>query len=67
MIPDKDLKISSYPERKLGGQYCGLPQGVKIEHIPTGTIIIFCAARSQSKNKKIAMNMLAFALTDPLL
>jgi peptide chain release factor 2 len=66
MIPHDELKSSLYDPRPPGGQQVGLtPTGVKVEHLPTGTIAIVQTNRSQHKNREIAIRMIEAALTDP--
>lgn len=66
-IPDEDLKVSAYPERDYskGGQHVGVTDtGVKIEHIPTGTIAIVETERSQHRNRAIALSMIEYGLLE---
>lgn len=62
MFNKEDLHMESYPPRG-NGQYAGTVTGVKITHIPTGTISIVTMCRSQHKNKEIALEMLLAGLT----
>lgn len=64
MIPPEDLEVELYPERR-GGQHAGMTYGVKVTHLPTGTIAIVQSQRSQHKNRTIAQRMIESALTDP--
>ena len=65
-VPHEDLSITVYPEKiGLGGQVVGIgPIGVRIEHLPTQTIAICQAHRSQHKNRKTAMDMIEYALLE---
>ena len=67
MINSEELKISVFPERdSYGGQHVGtISRGVKVEHLPTGTIAICTEARSQHINRLIAIEMIEYALTHP--
>lgn len=66
MIPPAELKIEVWPPRDRGGQHVGVTsRGVKIEHIPTGTVAIVTEARSQHINKAIAEEMILCAITHP--
>lgn len=66
MLSPDELKIETYPPRKKGGQVVGPgPQGVRIEHLPTGTIAICQYMRSQHLNKIVAIDMILTALTHP--
>lgn len=66
LIPPDQLRITSYPERPQGGQQAGSgPFGVRIEHIETGLVACCMTARSQHKNREIAMHMIEAALTHP--
>ncbi len=63
-LPSDQLKIEIWPLRKdKGGQTVSdYPAGVKIEHIPTGTIAIVQNSRSQFKNRTVALEMIEWAL-----
>ena len=62
---DETLKIEMYPYVSPGGQQVSVVRtGVKITHIPTGTVAICEHARSQIKNKNIALKMIETALED---
>lgn len=65
MIPPEDLAVSHYDPRPPGGQHAGVSYGVKVEHLPTGTIAVVQTGRSQNRNKEIAIRMIEAALTDP--
>lgn len=66
LIPDADLRVSSYPLRSPGGQHAGSPpMGVEVEHLPTGTVARVSANRSQHMNRKVALEMIETALTSP--
>ena len=65
LMPD-EIFIEVYPERPQGGQHVTVTSsGVKVTHIPTGTIAISQMARSQHKNREIAFDMIVAALTHP--
>jgi peptide chain release factor 2 len=59
---EQEYIIEYYPPRKAGGQYVGIPTGIKITHIPSGLIAICDMERSQIKNKETAMRMIAAGL-----
>lgn len=64
MIDRAHLKIEPYPTRERGGQHVGTgPSGVKITHIPSGLVAISTEARSQHRNREVAMNMILGGLT----
>lgn len=66
MINPEDFLIESYPKHPVGGQQVTLTRsGVKITHIPTGTVAIVEHCRSQHNCRAVAMNMILCALTDP--
>ena len=60
-----EYEIEIYPPTNLGGQHCGVSNGIKITHIPTGLIAIVNSERSQHRNKQIAMHMIEGGLTSP--
>lgn len=65
MIPPEELRATTYDPCPPGGQHVGIATGVRVEHLPTGTIAIVQTHRSQHKNKAIAVRMIESALTDP--
>ena len=65
MIRPEDLRVEVVRPYLPGGQHVGVYCGVKITHIPTGLVAICDTARSQFRNKKIAMDMLLGGLTSP--
>lgn len=65
LIPVSDLKIEVYSRTPPGGQHVGVTTGVRVEHLPTGTIAICQTNRSQHRNKIIALHMIEAALTHP--
>ena len=64
-IPHEQLKIEIWPPREnKGGQHVGVTEsGVRVEHLPTGTVAISVNSRSQYKNKIVAMEMIEWALS----
>lgn len=65
MIPDEDLKTELLRDPP-GGQHVGTGRsGVRITHIPTGIVAEVEYSRSQHKNREIALDMIAAALTNP--
>lgn len=65
-IPDEELKIEAWPLRPKGGQHVGdTSRAVKVTHLPTGTEALCSMARSQHHNRRIALEMIEFALTHP--
>lgn len=61
----KNLKIETIPVQNRGGQQAGvLSHEVRVTHIPTGLYASCGFERSQSKNKKIALAMLEYALVE---
>ena len=66
MIDPLELHIEIWPPREKGDQHVTITRsGVKITHIPTGTVAIVEYCRSQHNSRKVAMNMILGALTDP--
>jgi protein subunit release factor A len=69
IIPDCDLKIEViYKEtgttERPGGQHAGGPYlDVRATHIPTGIFAQVGYARSQHRNKEVAIEMIEAALT----
>ena len=63
-LPSDQLKIEIWPPREdRGGQTVGDSRmGVKIEHLPTGTVAIVQNSRSQFKNRTVALEMIEWAL-----
>ena len=63
-IPPNQIKVEVWPYgAHKGGQHVGVNPGVKITHIDTGTVAICEAARSQHRNREMALEMLETALT----
>lgn len=65
MINDGDLQIEPWPQRSGGQQVGPGPQGVKVTHEPTGITVTVDVDRSQHRNRMIALDALAGALTSP--
>lgn len=65
----EDLRIEVWPIEGLdprGGQQVGTGhRGVKITHLPSGTMAFCRSARSQHANKAIVLEMILSALTHP--
>jgi protein subunit release factor A len=59
---EQDLRISTWPQSKEGGQHAGVSPAVKVEHIPTGLVAICTIHRSQYKNRQTATEMIHWAL-----
>ena len=54
------LKVEWYPPKTRGGMQTGsIPSGVKVTHLPTGEYAICEQHRSQSENRRAALEMLA--------
>lgn len=64
-IPQADLIVETYQPTPPGGQHAGVRNGVKITHLPSGLIAICDNARSQHRNKAVAMDMILGGLTSP--
>jgi peptide chain release factor 2 len=60
-----DLKIEALCRRPPGGQHVDVETGVRITHIPTGLVAECDAARSQHRNRLIAMDMIMGGITSP--
>lgn len=68
MIDGKDLLIDIVDKLQgRGGMRVSFDgdAGVKITHVPTGTIAIVTTSRSQHINRVIAMDMIESAITHP--
>ena len=66
MIDPADYTIECWPPRQVGGQHVGIgPTGVKVTHKYTGITVTVTHERSQHRNRQIAMDALAGALTSP--
>jgi len=57
--------IISTGRRMSGGQYVGVTTSVHVHHVPTGIKVFVDVGRSQLRNRQIAMDALAGALTSP--
>lgn len=62
LISNEDLKFEVYPQ-SVGGQQVGSPRGLKVTHKPSGLIVISDCQRSQYRNRELAKEMFAAALT----
>ncbi len=59
------LEITIQDRPTPGGQSVGMPSlGVQVKHLPTGLIAYCDCARSQQKNKNIAIAMLEYGLAE---
>jgi len=66
MIPLDELRFEVWPPRQKGGQQVTMTSaGVMATHVPTETVAISMLARSQHKNRAIAIEMIEAALTHP--
>jgi protein subunit release factor A len=66
MIPPEDLKVEKWPPTPIGGQHVGTGSpGVKVTHKPTGIAVFVDTERASHRNKAIALDALAGALTSP--
>jgi peptide chain release factor 2 len=63
-IPPENLSITVYSVGPKGMRAALSPTGVKIEHLPTQTIAVCQAHRSQHKNRNTAMDMIEYALAE---
>lgn len=58
-IQDKDLRIDCFVSTGPGGQHRNKTMSaVRVTHIPTNTVTVSCAERSQHNNKAYAMEQL---------
>lgn len=68
LVNPADLTIETWPPRQIGGQQVGAgPTGVKITHEPTGIVVCVDVQRGLHRNKLIALDALAGALTSPFM
>lgn len=65
LIPAADLEITSTDLRSIGGQQVGSYTGVTVRHIPSDITVTVNVGRSQHRNRAIALDALAGALTSP--
>lgn len=66
VINPGDIHIETWPPQTVGGQHVGLGgQGVKVTHAPTGITVTVEVGRSQHRNRMVALDALAGALTSP--
>lgn len=66
IIPPIEISIDTYDPHPSGIRV-GTPHGIKITHLPTGTVVSVITTRSQHKNRALAMEGLEAILTSPLL
>lgn len=66
LLPE-DIKVEpSQPRGPPGGQHVGIGRsGVKVTHMPSGTVAICESCRSQHLNRAVAIRMIEAAITDP--
>lgn len=56
---DSDIKIETFRSGGKGGQHVNkVETGVRVIHLPTGTAVVSTEARSQHRNKQVALNRL---------
>lgn len=63
MIPDEDLEVKALPDPNYnyGGQHAGSPiNPIQVTHIPSGITATVQCARSQHKNRLIALAMVEY-------
>lgn len=66
LISPSELTVEIWPQARPGGQHVGIgPMGIKMTHIPTGMVAISTSARSQHRNRSIALAMIEGGLTCP--
>jgi hypothetical protein len=60
-IPEGDVKVELFrmPHSNMSGLHAGTERGVRVTHIPTGTIAVSTAGRSQLQNMQCALEYLA--------
>lgn len=64
-INPNDVIITRWPEDARTGMIVGMgPQGVRLTHIPTQTVIAVTTERSQHRNRDKAMLLLELALEE---
>lgn len=57
-----DLIIECIDDRR--GMIAGIPNKIKITHVPTGLVAIVDCMRSQHKNRYVAMSMIEYGLAE---
>ena len=62
----ENVKLTRYPEQKLGGQSCGIiTVGIKLES-ELGITIIVDSYRSQYKNRDLAFLLMELAIEEAM-
>jgi len=64
MLNKEDLKFENMPPDPGGMRPPYSPRGVRLTHIPTGTIVECTFKTSQHKNYRTAIEMIEWALMD---
>ena len=64
-IPAEDLQIEVWPPSTVGGQHVGVPNGIKVTHLPSLISVTVNSERSQHRNKAIAIDAILGAITSP--
>lgn len=63
MIPPKDLIVDAVHTLYPGCQHVGvMPKDVRVHHIPSGISVRCGTARSQYRNRQIAIQMIEWGL-----
>lgn len=64
-IQDDELEVSVINPNPIGGQHVGMPHyQVKVLHKSTGIYAVCGEARSQHRNRTIAMSMVEYGLAE---
>ena len=59
-----EIYFTAWPPKPVTGMQTGkVPQGIRLEHLPSGTEIVVCKERNQQANKALAIKALNVILS----